>query len=152
MLLAGHGYPSLAVEPPATPPQFAARLRGRRLLLATDSLDEPIGFALTERLGRTEWLCELSVHPAHGRRGVGAALVEAVAKAARERGCDQIGLSTFRTVPFNAPFYASHGFVELPPETAGPVLARRFRDEVPPGIDPNERLMMVRMLTRDLHP
>jgi GNAT superfamily N-acetyltransferase len=106
----------------------------------------PVGFALTEELGRVEWLCELSVHPDHGRRGIGGALVEAVARAARLRGCDRIGLSTFRAVPFNAPFYDRHGFTEVPLDRAGPPLAIRFHAEVPAGVNPGERVLMVRFL------
>lgn len=72
--------------------------------------------------------------------------MEAVATAARERGCDRVGLSTFRAVPFNAPFYVRHGFAEMPLDRADPPLVRRFRNEVPHGIDPSERVLMVRML------
>ena len=121
-------------------------MQGRRALVATHVLDEPVGFAMTEQLGRIEWLCELSVHPTHGRRGIGGALVEAVARAARGRGCDRIGLSTFRAVPFNAPFYVRHGFFEMPLDRAESLLVRRFRDEVPADVDPAERVLMIKML------
>src|SRR5229473_523580 len=39
---------------------------------------QPIGFALVELVGGQPHLEEIDVHPAHGRRGIGAALVEAV--------------------------------------------------------------------------
>ena len=146
LLFAEHGYPALAAAAPPTPVQYLAALRGRRALVATGAGDEPVGFAVTERLGGVEWLCELSVPPDHGRRGIGGALLEAVAQAARERGCDRVCLSTFRSVPFNAPFYARHGFVEIPLDTADVVLANRFRAEVPAGIDAAERVLMVRIL------
>lgn len=146
LLFADHGYPQLATVAPATPEQYLALLQGRRTLVATDALDEPVGFAMTEQLGRVEWLCELSVHPDYGRRGIGGALVEAVVRAARELGCDSVGLSTFRAVPFNAPFYARHGFLEVPLHRAGPLLLRHFRDEVPADVDPAERVLKVRML------
>jgi len=144
MLFAGHGYPALAAAAPATPDRFRAILHGRRAVVAAGPDDEPVGFALTEALDRVNWLCELSVHPDHARRGIGGALVEAV--AARLRGFSHVGLSTFRTVPFNAPFYARCGFAERLLEEAPPRLVRRFHAEVPEGVDPNERVLMLRML------
>ncbi len=129
-----------------TPEQYRATLQGRRALVATGPFDEPAGFALTETLGRVEWMCELSVHPDHGRRGIGGALVEAVAEAARLCGSSHVGLSTFRAVPFNAPFYVRCGFAELPLAEASPRLARRFHAEVPAGVDPRERVLMLRTL------
>jgi GNAT superfamily N-acetyltransferase len=146
MLFADHGYPAVAAAAPATPVQYRAMLEGRRALVATDPRDVAIGLAITEQLSQVEWLCELSVHPDHGRRGVGAALLEAVADAARRRGCDRIGLSTFRAVPFNAPFYAANGFGELALGRAEYPLADRFHAEVPAGVAPGERVLMVRAL------
>ncbi|MFN3546733.1 MAG: GNAT family N-acetyltransferase [Mesorhizobium sp.] len=146
MLFADHGYPALAAAAPASPERYRAMLRERRALVAADSHDQPVGFALTEQTGRVEWLCELSVHPDHGRRGIGGALVEAVAEAARGRGCGRIGLSTFRSLPFNAPFYARHGFAEVPLDGVDPPIERRFHAEVPAGVDPRERVLMVKVL------
>lgn len=144
MLFADHGYPALAEAAPASPERYRGMLRERRALVAADSRDQPVGFALTEQMGRVEWLCELSVHPDHGRRGIGGALVEAMAEAARGRGCERIGLSTFRDVPFNAPFYARHGFTEVPLGQAEAMLVNRFHAEVPPGVNPEKRVLMVR--------
>lgn len=146
MLFADNGYPALAAAAPATPELYRASLLGRRALVATDSGDTPVGFALTEQLGEVEWLCELSVHPDNGRLGIGGSLVEAVAEAARERGCDRIGLSTFRALPFNAPFYGRHGFTEVALDRTDPALVDRFHAEVPSGVDPAERVLMVRSL------
>ncbi|RST84664.1 N-acetyltransferase [Aquibium carbonis] len=145
-LFADHGYPALAAAASAAPEQYRSAALAGRVLVATDSADRPVGFALTELIGRVQWLCELSVHPDHARRGVGASLVEAVADAARLGGASHVGLSTFRAVPFNAPFYARCGFAELPLERASPPLARRFQAEVPAGIDPDRRVLMLRPL------
>lgn len=96
------------------------------------------------QVGRFLHLGELSVDTTHGRRGIGRTLVEAVAVRAGQLGLDGVSLSTFRAVPFNAPFYAALGFVELPLETAPPELASLFYDEVPKGVDPGARLLMTR--------
>jgi ribosomal protein S18 acetylase RimI-like enzyme len=61
------------------------------LLVATEG-DEPIGFVSGVETthpdkGTEMFLYELSVDPAHRNRGVGRALVRALADVARERGC-----------------------------------------------------------------
>ena len=74
------------------------------------------------------------MHPDHAGRGIGRALLEAGCDWAAARGYAEITLATYRDVPWNGPFYASEGFVEvgpvddfmrdrgLPPEE--PVMAR----------------------------
>lgn len=76
--------------------------------------DTPVGFALVEMLtGNEPHLEEIDVHPAHGRRGVGSALVRTVCEWATRSGFRDITLTTFRDVAWNMPFYARLGFAEL---------------------------------------
>lgn len=60
---------------------------------------------------------QVSVAPAHARRGYGRLLVEAAKEHARELGYARLTLRTFADVPWNAPFYARAGFVETQPDT-----------------------------------
>ncbi|WP_104196721.1 N-acetyltransferase [Cryobacterium sp. M15] len=60
---------------------------------------------------------QLSVAPADARKGWGRALVEAAKIHAQKRGYHRISLRTYADVPWNAPFYASAGFVEEEPAT-----------------------------------
>ncbi len=83
------------------------------LLWVASADRRPVGFALAERRDDQLYLAELSVHPAHGRKGLGRALVAEVCRAAQERRLLPVTLSTFRTPPWNAPFYARLGFQEL---------------------------------------
>ena len=64
---------------------------GHHLLVALED-DEPIGFVSGVETthpdkGTEMFLYELSVHPEHRNRGVGRALVRALAELARGRGC-----------------------------------------------------------------
>ncbi|MFC3640398.1 GNAT family N-acetyltransferase [Aquibium oceanicum] len=145
-LFGEHGYPQLAEEAPPSPAALEESLDRHDVIVAADDADRAIGYAMALVIGDTYWLCELSVHPAHGRRGVGTALLSAFLDAARRCGCRRAGLSTFRRVPFNAPFYARHGFVESGADEADSALRDRFQREVPDGIDPSERVMMLRVL------
>jgi ribosomal protein S18 acetylase RimI-like enzyme len=87
---------------------------GHETWVASLSSGELAGYAVAGPLAGHFHLRELSVDPAFGRRGIGTSLVETVIEASRERGFPGVTLTTFRDVPFNAPFYARLGFEELP--------------------------------------
>jgi len=123
---------------------FAALFAGQQVWVATDEADRPVGFAAAGPLAGFIHLKELSVDPAHGRRGIGGSLVEAVVGWARERGFDRVSLTTFRDVPFNQPFYARLGFAELALDEAPEVLRACFLAEVPGSVNPDSRVLMVR--------
>jgi GNAT superfamily N-acetyltransferase len=95
-----------------------------RLWLALHG-DNPVGFACVLRYGRLAHLRELAVHPEHGRRGLGSALVRAVCNQARRQRLAGVTLTTFRDIPWNAPLYARLGFRELAPENC-PVFLRHY--------------------------
>ncbi|MFT5686055.1 MAG: GNAT superfamily N-acetyltransferase [Myxococcota bacterium] len=81
------------------------------LLVAVDDGDVPVGFAVVKTLGVGTHLCEMDVHPNHGRRGLGGALLRACIAWADGR---PVTLTTYADLPWNAPFYARHGFVAVP--------------------------------------
>lgn len=147
-LLAGHGYPQLADDGFPDVAAFREMVGSGAVFVAVDLGGTSVGYAVAKPLGGWSHLRELAVHPGHGRKGLGRALVAAVIEAARTMGCEGVSLSTFRDVPFNQPFYASLGFVELPPAGAPARLAEAFRSEVPAGIDPARRVLMVLPLGR----
>ena len=55
------------------------------------------------------------MHPEHAGRGIGRALLRAGCDWAAARGYPELTLATYRDVPWNGPFYASEGFVEVGP-------------------------------------
>ncbi|HAO34605.1 MULTISPECIES: GNAT family N-acetyltransferase [unclassified Hyphomonas] len=73
----------------------------------------PVGFALVSLRGGMLYLDQISVHPDQGQRGIGAALLTRVIDEAKRRKLRRVALSTFRDLPWNAPFYAKHGFREI---------------------------------------
>jgi len=104
--------------------------------------DEPVGFAIASRIAGVPHLLELDVHPDHGRRGLGAKLVAAVAAWARTEGAAFLTLSTFRDVAWNAPFYARLGFQALDEsELAAPYLDL-LDHEVAMGLPRHRRVVM----------
>ncbi len=69
-----------------------------------------VGFACVEEVDGLAHLWQLSVLPSSGRQGRGTALVEAACAWAASQGYTAVTLTTFRDVPWNAPFYAMLGF------------------------------------------
>ena len=107
-------------------------------------LDEaPVGFALVEMLAANQpHLEEIDVHPQHGRRGIGTALVRTVCEWATGRGYGELTLTTFRAVPWNMPFYARLGFEVVPAAELRPELVAVVDDETARGLDPASRVVM----------
>jgi GNAT superfamily N-acetyltransferase len=101
-----------------------------------------VGFALVELLDGGPHLEEIDVHPDYGRGGVGRALMHAVMTWAREAGHSSITLTTFRDVPWNAPFYAQLGFRTLEPAELTPGLEVAVQNEIARGFDPSRRVVM----------
>jgi GNAT superfamily N-acetyltransferase len=93
---------------------FAGAQRDGRLWVARgDAGGPPVGFALVARVGEEWHLQEMDVLPEHGRRGLGRALLAAACEWVRAQGEGTLTLTTFRDVPWNAPFYERCGFRRL---------------------------------------
>ncbi len=120
----------------------AAHAAGR-VWVAADS-GELIGFAYAAVVDDFCHLEELDVLPEHGRRGVGTALVDAVRDYAARAGFSGVSLTTFRDVPWNAPFYRRLGFEILDPGELTPGLAAAFAGEARRGLPVELRVVMAR--------
>lgn len=110
----------------------AAQARG--LVLVAARGEEIVGFTMSREDGDGLYLAVLAVHPAHGRRGVGAALVRAVVAQAASLGRAEVTLTTFRDLPFNAPFYAKLGFRILDDAGLSPMLRATLANEARLGM------------------
>ena len=95
------------------PAHGAARAAERGWLLV---VGQPVvGFAHVLDLGEHAHLEQLAVHPDHQRRGVGEMLLRAAYGVALDAGYRTLSLMTYAAVPWNAPWYARHGFVRCDP-------------------------------------
>jgi GNAT superfamily N-acetyltransferase len=107
--LAGYG--------PTPPPATLAELRDAAGLLVSG--DPPAGYARVEVVDGRAHLAGLSVRPRFMRQGRGSELVLAACAWAAAHGYSEMTLCTFAEVPWNGPFYARLGFVELAELTPG---------------------------------
>lgn len=135
--------PEIADDEPPSADHLAS---GAALYVATDDEDQPVGYALVDLVDGHAHLEQLSVVPEHGRRGIGQALLQAVVDWARARGDEEITLSTFRDVAFNAPFYARHGFVTVDAGNLTDGLQALVAKEAADGLDITIRVVMSRAL------
>ncbi|HAS1948595.1 MAG: GNAT family N-acetyltransferase [Enterobacter asburiae] len=102
--------------------------------------DQPVGFILAEAHPSSLFIVELSVDLEWQGKGIGRQLIACVADHARKRGLTALTLTTFRDVPWNAPFYAKLGFeyiAELTPE-----LREKREEEAAHGLAYNSRCAM----------
>jgi GNAT superfamily N-acetyltransferase len=75
--------------------------------------DRIVGFAIGDMQGPDVYLRELDVARDSQQRGYGARLVQSFTETARAKGARDIFLATFRTPPWNAPFYRRLGFNDV---------------------------------------
>ena len=121
---------------------FTNAARDGRLWVASTG-NTPVGFALVKMLADDlPHLEEIDVVPSHGRRGLGTALVRAVCEWAAVSGYGMLTLTTFRAVPWNLPFYARLGFVEIPRKDLRSELAAVVSEEADRGLNPDTRVVM----------
>lgn len=67
-------------------------------------------------------------------RGIGRALVAAVTAEGRQRRLSAVTLTTFRNIPWNAPFYARLGFIEVAGAAMNARLAAVLKHELRRGL------------------
>jgi GNAT superfamily N-acetyltransferase len=73
----------------------------------------PVAFVQVDEVDTVAHVQELAVLPSHMRQGLGSTLLDEACEWARGQGYPAITLTTYADVPWNAPFYAARGFVEL---------------------------------------
>jgi GNAT superfamily N-acetyltransferase len=101
------------------------------------------GFLVAQPFSRELHIWEMDVAPAFQRRGIGAGLVRAAQIDARNTGFRALTLTTFRDLPWNAPFYARLGFEEVTALDAHPRLAGELANEVDDGLPADRRCAMI---------
>ena len=125
-------------EPPTIEELTAYQADGRAWVWG----DPPVAYVLAEEVDGYGHVEQVSVHPGHSRRGIGAALVDHVGVWAAGRGLAGLTLTTFADVPWNAPYYARLGFVVVTDLTPG---LRAIREhEAARGLDAWPRVAMRR--------
>ncbi|KHA77062.1 GNAT family N-acetyltransferase [Janthinobacterium lividum] len=116
--------------------------------VAADGHAAPAGFLAAEPLDGQLFIVELSVALPQQRQGLGARLLDAAAAHAQTLGCACLTLSTYRHLPWNAPYYARHGFSAIEAAALGAGHALKLAREAQDGHDPALRCLMRKPLAR----
>ncbi len=103
---------------------------------------EIVGFAVVSVVKERLHLEEIDIEPAHGRQGLGQALIEAICDRARAIGLKAISLSTFRDIPWNAPYYERLGFRIIPESELTEDLVEIREAEAGVGLPVSQRVIM----------
>lgn len=114
--------------------------------VATDAGGVIVGFLTAEAHGDELHIHELDVARRAQGLGLGRALVAAAEEAARAHGFTALTLTTFRDVPWNAPFYARLGFTEVSGDDLGAHLLACVEEERRKGFPMDRRCAMRRLL------
>ncbi|SHH19055.1 N-acetylglutamate synthase, GNAT family [Jatrophihabitans endophyticus] len=134
--VAGYALPELPLSPDALADAAAVFVVG----------DPPDGFAWLDEVDGLAHLQEIAVAPRAMRTGLGSRLLEHACAWAGAAGHPALTLTTYADVPWNGPWYAARGFVEVDDPTPG---LRAIRDhERDVGLDDvGRRIVMRRTLS-----
>ncbi|WP_370449314.1 hypothetical protein [Cryobacterium sp. TMT1-2-2] len=85
------------------------------------------------------------MHPPSARQGVGAGLLDVASECAVQRNMTAVTLTTFRDVPWNAPYYARLGFIVMAEGRWGPALRDKVATEEKNGLEKWPRVVRQRL-------
>jgi GNAT superfamily N-acetyltransferase len=145
-LFAAVAMPEIARDAPGSVAELEPYRAAGRAWVAVDADDRPIAYLISALVDDCPHIEQVSVTPAHARRGLGAALIDHLAAVAAAEGRAALTLTTFRDVPWNAPYYKRLGFAVVEAADQGPELAALVAEEAEriPGDAP--RVAMQRAL------
>ncbi len=144
------GHPELDDGTEIPEPVARGAIAESRLWVAVVE-DGVVGFVYVGRIDdeslpspqrREPCLGQLSVAIAHGRRGIGAALLRGAMQRAAGAGAVSMVLNAQADVPWGAPFYARQGFVVVPERDWSPALANVTAQQREGGLDWSTRVHM----------
>jgi ribosomal protein S18 acetylase RimI-like enzyme len=132
---------ALAADEPSPAAVLAARIADGGLMIAVE--DQAVaGFAMFRPVEDRLYVEQIDVLPAFAGRRIGAALLDAATERARTAGLAGLSLSTFREIPWNAPYYRRLEFVDVAALTPGMAAIRA--EHLARGLDEGARVFMVR--------
>ncbi|WP_353189405.1 GNAT family N-acetyltransferase [Pandoraea pnomenusa] len=126
--------------------QHLTWIAGATVWVAVDAQDRPVGFLDAEVLGTDLHLWEMSVQREWQGQGIGRRLFDAAAAHARSEDLKRLTLTTFRDVPWNAPFYSCLGFEVIEAVNVCARLGSILAEEGAAGFPAASRCAMQRLL------
>src|SRR5690349_4747278 len=94
---------------PTSAADLAGMIEAGYAWVATDEADRPVAGVLLRPVDGNLHVEQVSVHPAYTRRRIGERLLGKADEIAVAEGRPALTLTTFRDVPWNAPYYERLG-------------------------------------------
>jgi predicted N-acetyltransferase YhbS len=139
-------YAFLVNDDPLSLDFVRQQFQAGRVWVAVDCDEIVVGYAIAREVDETLYLQQIDVEPEHGRRGIGSALVKTVCDWAQQQGYEIVSLSTFRDIPWNAPFYAKLGFRPVDEAELTTGFQQIRLKELAAGLPVLDRVIMYRVL------
>ena len=136
------GDPLADGSPPTPVAAFRTAMQAGCLWVLESANGELIGFLAGDIVDDSFYVAEIDVLLNHQRKGHGRSLMRWVIDWALTERLTDITLTTFRDVAWNAPFYASMGFKEIPEGELSPHLNSALEQQAARGFDSRRRCAM----------
>lgn len=130
----------------ARPDKYVPYVDDGRAFVAVNAWDWPMGFSAVDEMDGEAYLAEINVDFEYQGRGLGRRLIAAACDWARICGHRSILLSTFKDVPWNAPYYARQGFRALEAAELSRPGIKSQRDHEAQFLDIDTRVFMRKSL------
>lgn len=140
------GLTGIADAPPMGLELVNRKIAAGEIMVAVDREAACVGFVMFEPQPVRIYIQELDVLTSHAGRRIGAALIEQVGHHARAQQLKHLILSTYREVPWNAPYYRRLGFRDIEEVELDAALIARRDAHIARGLDESKRVFMQRDL------
>ncbi|MCC3774376.1 GNAT family N-acetyltransferase [Streptomyces sp. UNOB3_S3] len=140
------GMPEIADDEPLPITELARYQHAGMAWVAVDRADTPVAYLIAEHIDGNFHVEQVSVRPESARQRIGRSLLDHLARRAEAEGIPALTLTTFKDVPWNAPYYARCGFQPVAEHALGPGLRTVREREAAHGLDRWPRLAMCRPL------
>lgn len=136
------GMEEIARDEPFSLSELSEYRDDDRLFVFADDENVPVAYLLVDVVDGCAHIEQVSVHADHAGKKIGRVLIDRVDGWARQRGLGAVTLTTFRDVPWNAPYYQRCGFRILDAGEITPQLRVVRREEARHGLDRWPRVCM----------
>jgi predicted N-acetyltransferase YhbS len=138
------GMTGIADAQPMNADFVRRKIEACEIVVAVNDAARCVAFVMFVPLSTRFYIEELDVLTAWAGRRIGAELIGQVDVLARKAGARQLVLSTFRDVPWNAPYYGRLGFSVIESGQLDAKLRAIRATHVARGFDESKRVFMCR--------
>lgn len=138
------GMTGIAAAQPMNLAFVRRKIDASEIVVAVHEVARCVGFVMFAPLATRFYIEELDVLTGWAGHRIGAALIERVEALARAAGVQTLVLSTFREVPWNAPYYRRLGFRVMEYDDLDDRLKAIRAAHVARGLDESKRVFMCR--------